>query len=324
MGELIRLEAGVEHTSWNSSRTKMAAGMSDGSVHIYEPLKGTNSDYSCSNRWKAHEVAVAKLVWAPSEYGDVIACCSKDGTMSIWEEIEDAEKRDVWQLCARFADTKAPVLDLQFANCASGLKLVAAGADAHLRVYEATDVLELKHWQLQAEFANAADVREKLERVSCTDASVCWRPATDPIQQQVFVVGFQTDSPQHSIAKVWEFGEAHQRWHLVAELSSPEHDYGRINHVSWAPNIGRPYELIAVSSSNSLSIWSMDIPSGPGQRPAVKLLGYFTDHQPGEVVQAEWDMSGMTLASAGADGVVRLWQSNLKGRWEEKSRVVGS
>lgn len=33
----------------------------------------------------------------------------------------------------------------------------------------------------------------------------------------------------------------------------------------------------------------------------------------------EWDMSGMTLATTGNDGVVRLWQSNLNGAWQEQA-----
>ncbi|KAL2611124.1 hypothetical protein R1flu_022816 [Riccia fluitans] len=36
-----------------------------------------------------------------------------------------AAKQDVWQLCALFTDIKAPVLDLHFGHCASGLKLVS-------------------------------------------------------------------------------------------------------------------------------------------------------------------------------------------------------
>ncbi|KAL3634863.1 hypothetical protein CASFOL_021917 [Castilleja foliolosa] len=41
---------------------------------------------------------------------------------------------------------------------------------------------------------------------------------------------------------------------------------------------------------------------------------------PGEQVwQMEWDMSGMTLASTGSDGVVRLRQSNVNGEWHEQA-----
>lgn len=38
-----------------------------------------------------------------------------------------------------------------------------------------------------------------------------------------------------------------------------------------------------------------------------------------KVWEMEWDMSGMTLATTGGDGVVRLWQSNLNGAWHEQA-----
>lgn len=43
-----------------------------------------------------------------------------------------------------------------------------------------------------------------------------------------------------------------------------------------------------------------------------------------QVWQLEWDMSGMTLASTGSDGVVRLWQSNLNGVWHEQAALESS
>ncbi|CAJ2647504.1 unnamed protein product [Trifolium pratense] len=35
--------------------------------------------------------------------------------------------------------------------------------------------------------------------------------------------------------------------------------------------------------------------------------------------QMEWDTSGMTLATTGDDGMVRLWQSNLNGVWHHQA-----
>ncbi|CAM6091967.1 unnamed protein product [Calypogeia fissa] len=321
--EIVALEPGVVYTCWNDSSVKMAAGTEDGSILIYEPDKGSRSLYSRSSKWKAHQGVVLKLVWAPSEYGDVLACCSTDGVISVWEEVEEREKPLEWRLCRQFTGNGVPVLDVQFGSCATGLKLVAAGGDGYLRVYEASNVLELDNWQLQAEFSNVTDVQQKLEKIVCSAASISWRPAANAIQQPLFVTGFRTNSRQHGIVKVWEFGEMHQRWHLVAELISPDFEYGLINHVAWASNIGRPYELIAIASSTSLSIWSVQSSATSGGSPSVKLLGSFTEHE-GEVWQVEWDMAGMTLASTGADGVVRFWQSNYKGTWEQKGILEGS
>jgi WD40 repeat protein len=43
------------------------------------------------------------------------------------------------------------------------------------------------------------------------------------------------------------------------------------------------------------------------------------DH-PCEVNSAEWNASGSVIATAAADGVVRLWSANLKdGTWREQT-----
>ncbi|KAE9450809.1 hypothetical protein C3L33_17291, partial [Rhododendron williamsianum] len=73
--------------------------------------------------------------------------------------------------------------------------------------------------------------------------------------------------------KVWEFDQDHQRWLAVAELALPEEKGNPIYVVAWAPKNFRPYE-----------VWEMEL-----------------------------NISGMTLATTGGDGVVSLLQSNLKG-----------
>ncbi|MFS7953088.1 putative Sec13/Seh1 family protein [Helianthus anomalus] len=37
----------------------------------------------------------------------------------------------------------------------------------------------------------------------------------------------------------------------------PDDNNDRVCALAWPPNIGRPYELIAVATSNGLSIWKM-------------------------------------------------------------------
>ena len=63
-------------------------------------------------------------------------------------------------------------LDIQFGNYVSGLKLVAAYADGHVKIYESLDTLELKRWQLQAEFQNVSNVVERFGKCSCLTASI--------------------------------------------------------------------------------------------------------------------------------------------------------
>ncbi|KAL0282962.1 UNVERIFIED_CONTAM: protein SEH1 [Sesamum radiatum] len=69
-----------------------------------------------------------------------------------------------------------------------------------------------------------------------------------------------------------EFDLDHQRWLPVAELSLPEDKTDQVSAVAWAPNIGRPYELIAVATQKGISIWHLGSnPDADGRLSAQKL-----------------------------------------------------
>lgn len=38
-----------------------------------------------------HESSIVKVVWAPPEYGDVVACICADGSLLLWEEVVEGE-----------------------------------------------------------------------------------------------------------------------------------------------------------------------------------------------------------------------------------------
>jgi nucleoporin SEH1 len=41
-----------------------------------------------------------------------------------------------------------------------------------------------------------------------------------------------------------------------------------------------------------------------------------------QVWHLDWDMSGMTLATSGSDGNVRLWQASFGGQWQQQGIVA--
>lgn len=313
---IVSMEEGIHCNAWNYSGERMAGGHVDGSVHIFSSHEAGDSQFTCTNRWKAHTGSVVKIAWAPPEYGDVIASCSMDGTISLWEEVEADSESCKWRLCYKFQDGPVAALDIQFGNCVLGLKLVVAYADGHVKIYESLDTLELKRWQLQAEFQNVSNVVERFGKCSCLTASIAWKPQASAIQQPAFILGFNSNLPQFNAAKIWEFMDVHQRWHPIAELVAPGEDADQVYAISWAPNIGRPYELIAIASSKGVSIWHIELDSSTNEKPLLNRVALLSGHH-GEVWQLDWDMGGMTLATSGSDGVVRLWQSNTSGAWQE-------
>lgn len=217
-------------------------------------------------------------------------------------------------------EKQTPILDFEFGNCLSGLKFVTAGADGYIKIYETASTLELKKWQLQAEFPNVANMKEGTGQITCTGAAISWRPPVDSVQRPVFALGYCTSSQQFSTAKVWEFTEAYQRWQMIAELRESHEKPEAVHHISWAPNVGRPFELIAVASGKSVSIWRLEFPLDSQGRLVVTRSARLTDHN-GEVSHLDWDMTGMTLATSGSDGTVRLYQANFSGQWQQQGIV---
>ncbi|XP_022843318.1 protein SEH1 [Olea europaea var. sylvestris] len=195
---------------------------------------------------------------------------------------------------------------------------VAAYSDGQVKIFELLDPLELEKWQLQAEFQNVIDFVSKFGNVSCSSASISWNPQRGELQQSSFILGFSSNSPLLNSSKVWEFDQDHQRWLPVAELASPEDKNDQVFAVAWSPNIGRPYELIAVATNKGIAIWHLGTNPDSNGRLFTEKVAVLSGHD-GEVWQMEWDMSGMTLASTGSDGMVKLWQSDLNGIWHDQA-----
>ncbi|XP_058224641.1 protein SEH1 [Rhododendron vialii] len=312
------LDKGTTCSSWNYSGQRMATGSTDGTLAIFDSVDPTSSSFTCSSRSKVHEASIVKVVWVPPEYGDAVACIYADGTLSLWEEVVEDSRPLQWKLCKDFDKSSNQVLDVQFGVSLIGLKMVAAYSDGHLKVYELLDPLELKNWQLQAEFQNVIDSVSKFGKAACLSASVSWSPERGESQQLSFVLGFNSNIMQLNSAKVWEFDQDHQRWLPVAELALPEEKGDPVYAVAWAPNIGRPYEVIATATHKGIAIWHLGLNPDLDGRLSVEKVASLSGHE-GGVWEMEWDMSGMTLATTGGDGVVRLWQSNLNGVWHEQA-----
>ncbi|KAF8033311.1 hypothetical protein BT93_D2039 [Corymbia citriodora subsp. variegata] len=318
---LLKLDKGTTCTSWNFSGDRLASGSADGTLVVFDSRHPASSSFACTSRTKVHEGSIVKIVWVPPEYGDAVACVCEDGTFSLLEEFAEDSLPLQWKLCERFKSSSVKVLDVQFGVSPSSLKMVVASSNGYVKVYELMNLMELKNWQLQAEFQNVINLVSPSSKALCSSASISWNPLRGEGQGSSFILGFSSDSPQLTSSKVWEFDQAHQRWLPVAELALPDDRGDRVYGVAWAPNIGRPYEVIAVATEKGISIWHLSLNVEVDGRLSVEKVASLSGHE-GEVWQMEWDMSGMTLATTASDGLVKLWQSNLKGSWQEQATFV--
>ena len=148
------------------------------------------------------------------------------------------------------------LLYVRFAPRHMGLMLATCSADGTVRIYEATDVMNLSEWSLQHEIPCKVPL-------SC----ISWNPTVARFSPPMIAVG-SDDSQQHGGSKVFvfEYHEASRRWLKVEThhgASDPVHD------ISFAPNLGRSYHVLAIASKE-LKIISIKPLGTPQQQMAKK------------------------------------------------------
>jgi len=208
---------------------------------------------------------------------------------------------------ATLVDSRDSVQDIKFAPRHHGLKLATCSTDGFVRIYEAIDVTNLAHWSLMEEFESQ---KGGLTCLSC----LSWNPS--PIDTRPILVVGGLDSN----VKIWEYNETYRKWVHVETLP---HTNGTIIHdVSWAPNMGRNYHLVATASKDQkVKIWKITIQQEK-QKIEAKEIASFDDHH-AEVWRVEWNITGTILASSGDDGSVRLWKANFANEWKSLSVITG-
>lgn len=229
-----------------------------------------------------------------------------------------------WIPRTRLVDSRTSVTDVKFAPRHMGLMLATCSADGTVRIYEATDVMNLSEWSLQHE-------------IPCKVSLSClsWNQTTARFHPPMIAVG--SDDNQHPSASkvfVFEYHEASRRWLKVethsAATSEPVHD------IAFAPNLGRSYHVLAIASKE-LKIISMKPLGTPQQQMAkkadesqttptkyeIRLAGSYGDHS-STVWRTCWNVTGTILASSGDDGQVKLWKSNYLDQWRCVATLQGN
>lgn len=166
--------ADLLHTlAWDHYGMRLCTGSSDQKIKVWDkrglsdkaprpegsPLHklGEKSELVLNDAWKAHDSSVLKVCWAHPEYGQVLASCSFDRSIRIWEEVESeplwSGRR--WVERARLVDASGSVQDLDFAPNHLGLCLAACASDGMVRIYVAEEVINLAHWPLVQQFEAA-------------------------------------------------------------------------------------------------------------------------------------------------------------------------
>jgi len=293
----------IHDLSYDFYGKRLATCSSDQRIKVWD--QNEQSEWICTSEWKAHSGSVWKIAWAHPEFGQVLASCSFDRTVCIWEEEQESKGgKSRWTKRATLVDSRDSVQDIKFSPKHLGLRLATGSSDGFVRIYEAADVTNLAHWSIMEEFESQKG------GVAC----ISWN--LSPLDTRPMIAVGSSDPG----VKIWEYNETYRKWVHVETLLGNKPHTGAIRDVSWAPNMGRTYHLIATASKDqSIKIWKLQI-QPEKQKVEAKDVASFNDHG-AEVWRVEWNITGTILASSGDDGKVRLWKTDFSNEWKPLSII---
>lgn len=284
-------------------------------VFNYDPQQ---EEWVVNDSWRAHEGSVVTIDWASPEFGKIIASGSFDKTVRIWEEdldeLPNSGKR--WKKVATLNDSRGPLYSVKFAPSHLGLKLSTIGNDGILRIYEAMEPSDLRSWTLTSEIALLSTPPASHLQ---SDFALDWcRSRFSPEKLVVCALDQGFIFHKNSSGK------------LVQAATLPDHN-GLIRSVSWAPSMGRYYQLLATGCKDGkvrvFKLTEKVVSREPADEDAdastasdavqvhVELVSEHDDHQ-GEVWSVSWNLTGTLLSSSGDDGKVRLWKASYSNEFQ--------
>lgn len=307
--------------------------------------------------------AVTKLLWVPEEFGNKLAVVVNVGEggggepkgvksrVEIWGEDlksaaggrEQLPPCQSWSLLTRieanmgtetfsslYGSKPTNILDSGFCmdDATNTLLLVTVLSTGRLLIFENHDELALSDWQLQANVPLVSTAETSFGKPLLLSASLSSPPS--PLSSlpphssaPCFILGTRGISPSHNTLSIWTKDLAFGKWHPVVHLSSANEIPPAVNQVAWAPNMGRPYDLIAVAEESAFSIWEVHYMT-KDRREAVEVRrkAQKPDHKT-KVVEVAWDMGGTSLATLGDDGKIKTWKMGMRGdEWVEQREFI--
>ncbi|ESN94752.1 hypothetical protein HELRODRAFT_187446 [Helobdella robusta] len=299
----------VHDVAYDLHGKRMATSSCDQYVKIWDLV---DDEWRFSTSFKAHNGIVWKAIWAYPEFGPVLATCSNDKTVAIWEEImNDDPQQDggQWMKRGNLVDSKSPIVDVKFSPRHFGLKLAMVSIDGNTRVYEAQDTMNLCQWTLQGEI-------QCKYNCSCLD----WSPSR--LYPPLLLIGCDDTSPPSTSAPanllIYEHNDALKAW-VKIEMSRTVSS--RVRDISFSPNLGRSHDLVAVAGTQLviLQIIRTKNVNRNGQSETSRFEVHFVaefSEPDSQIWRLAWNLTGTVLASSADDGTVKLWKGNQMDAWK--------
>jgi len=278
----------------------LATCSSDRTIKIFEVSENSKEQVLVSTL-KGHDGPVWEIAWAHPKFGNLLASCSYDKRVLIWKETSHNQ----W-IILHEVQHESSVNAVAWAPAEYGLTLAAASSDGSVSIIWHKDERNWEKTTIKPAHNNGVN-------------AVSWAPAMDPPALLSGQAARAVSSPPRRIAtggcdnliKIWRYDEqAGGKGDWVLEVPLEGHgDW--VRDVAWAPNIGRPIDILAsCSQDGSVFIWSRE----DGNKPWEKCN--LTQLKDNIAWRVSWSVTGNILAVSGSDNKVTLWKESLDREWK--------
>eukprot|EP00039_Didymoeca_costata_P001560 m.53326 g.53326 ORF g.53326 m.53326 type:complete len:315 (+) comp10859_c0_seq1:220-1164(+) len=295
----------VHDAVFNYHGKRMATCASDHSVKVWELQE--DGTWGVTATIKEHAGSIWKVDWAHPEFGQLLASCSGDGTIVIYEEQTDTsqtkDERGGWFVVQKLLDSRVSVESLEFAPKHLGLKLATCSTDGVVRIYDAPDAMQVSNWSLHEDFKVFGD--------GTYGSSLSWCSSrSSSLMVAVGCKSKSTTEKRHDMhIQIWET-------YLSRKLTLAEGIGLRVSEdvsdVAFAPSLGRKYYLLAATCSNFFRIWKLTPTNGEKRYETELELNH--EHSL-KFFRVSWSGTGTAVAATSSDNSILIWQADYDGKW---------
>ncbi|CAI5445952.1 unnamed protein product [Caenorhabditis angaria] len=331
----------IHNVSFDHHGRRMATCSTDMTMVVWD--RKPDGTWKRSAIWKVHGGAVWRAIWAHPEFGQILATCSYDRNINIWEEQfvkkgkrpdkrTDADKKQTRLLAAQrdeignkrkthwvrrynISDCRSNVTDIAFAPRHIGLVLASCTALGSIRIYEAPNIMDISRWSLNHE----------LQAFHTRCGCITWSQSR--MHKSLIAVGSDektSESTQRIV--IYENADGLRKWQRIIaiklDLPAPVTDL-RFSPISLIDShqlaiAAGDVHIYCIKVSKS-AVVDDDTGEAIGENPVtssdysaqkVALLGDVR-----KAWRVKYNVMGSVVTATSFDGTVRSWKSLFVNQW---------
>lgn len=307
----------IHDAQTNFYGTRLATCGSDNKIKIFE-LSGKQSKFLTD--LNGHDGPVWQLDWSHPEFGNLLASCSYDKRVIIWEEDEDGK----WEKIKEYKEHDSSVNSVQWAPREFGPMLACASSDGTISILKRTADKDWEPRKISNAHQHGVNAISWAPPIS--SVSTIYRPnhansgtatsndAAAMLSRPTPVKRFVSGGCDNMV-KIWKWSEEGEKWIEERQLDGHT-DW--VRDVAWAPSIGLPKWYIAsCSQDKKVIIWiNNEGPNAPTDWEQRTLEDFDNI-----VWHVSWSLMGNILAVSCGENKVSLWKEDMNGDFKSISDV---